>query len=283
MRDRVLPRLRRGPIALRGLNIYNSSVAALIKTAVCTEKTEKGKTMAEEKKLTEEIKEEVKEEAKEEVKEAEETVMKASTEAKRKMKAERRDAKAARKEANKVEEKKKRPNNIVLAILIFGVLVGMFAFVGAYNHFSKPANIEKYMEENGLTDLYTDAAVDNYTTMTMKADKNTLKIWLNIAEDAPEDVVEQYTGDDGTELLKQWGAYYLSSIRPLARGTGAEVKIKVKQGDESVNYVRMSYREAKKFLKEAQKEAEEEAEEAEEEAADDAEADEAEDGAESDD
>lgn len=256
--------------------------------------------MAEEKKLTEEIKEikeevaeeieEIKEETSEkieEIKEIKEEAAEAaekaeeadaplsSTEAKRKKKAERREAKAARKEANKVEEKKKRPNNIVLAILIFGVLIGMFAFVGGYNYFSKPANIEKYMADNGMTDLYKDAPVDNYTTVTMKAEKNTLKIWLNIAEDAPEDVVDQYTGEDGTKLLKQWGAYYLSSFRPLARGTGAEVKVKVKKGDESVNYVRMTYREAKKFIKELEEEAEEEAEEAEE-AGGDAEADDAE-------
>ena len=256
--------------------------------------------MAEEKKLTEETKEGIEEEVKEEVseetreelpeevkeelaeeaeesEESEETAMKASTEAKRRMKAERREAKAARKEANKVEEKKRRPNNVILAILIFGVLIGMFVFVGAYNHFSKPANIQKYMEDNGLADLYNNAAVDNYTTVTMKADKNTLKIWLNIAEDAPEEVVGQYTGEEGTKLLKQWGSYYLTSLRPLARGTGAEVKVKVKQGDESVNYVRLSYKEAKKFLKDAQKEAEEAADEADGDAeADDADADDAE-------
>ena len=226
---------------------------------------EKEKTMAEEKKLTEEIKEEIKEEAQEAVEEVKEQAAPlSSTEAKRKKKAERRDAKAARKEANKVEEKKKRPNNKVLAILIFGVLIGMFVFVGAYNHFSKPANIEAYMEEHGMTDLYKDTPMDTYTTMTMKADKNTLKIWLKLSEDAPEDVVEQYTGEEGTKLIKQWGAYYLSSFRPLARGTGAEVKVKVKQGDESINYVRLSYKEAKQVIKDAQKEAEEEAEEAEE-------------------
>ena len=45
--------------------------------------------------------------------------LKASTEAKRQKKADRRDAKAARKEANKVEEKKSRPNNIILAVMIF--------------------------------------------------------------------------------------------------------------------------------------------------------------------
>ena len=74
---------------------------------------------------------------------AENKEIKASTEAKRQKKADRRDAKAARKEANKVEEKKSRPNNIILAIMIFGVLIIMFAFAGGYNYFSKPANVEK--------------------------------------------------------------------------------------------------------------------------------------------
>lgn len=225
--------------------------------------------MAEEKKVTEEVKEEIKEEVKEEAAEAvEETAEEAaeeakaaaplsSTEAKRKRKADRREAKAARKEANKVEEKKKRPNNLILAILIFGVLIGMFAFVGAYNYFSKPANLEKYVNDNGIADMYNNAAVSEYTTLTLKAEKNTLKMWLIVAEDAPQEEVDQYSGDEGKELLEEWGAYYLTSMKPLVRGGSAEVKIKAKQGDETLNYVRLSYKEAKKMLEDAQKEAEE--------------------------
>ena len=72
---------------------------------------------------------------------AENKEIKASTEAKRQMKADRRDAKAARKEANRVEDKKTRPNNILLAILIFGVVLVMFGVSAGYNYFSKPANI----------------------------------------------------------------------------------------------------------------------------------------------
>ena len=123
---------------------------------------------------------------------AENKELKASTEAKRQKKAERRDAKAARKEANKVEEKKSRPNNIVLALLIFGVLIIMFAFAGGYNYFSKPATIEKYMTDNGIDQMYSGVPVTEHTTMTLKADKNTVKIWLNIAEDAPDSELEQY-------------------------------------------------------------------------------------------
>ena len=183
--------------------------------------------------------------------------LKASTEAKRQKKAERRDAKAARKEANKVEEKKSRPNNIVLALMIFGVLIIMFAFAGGYNYFSKPATIEKYMTDNGIDQMYSGVPVTEHTTMTLKADKNTVKIWLNIDEDAPDSELEQYKGEEGTKTLKNMGAYFLTSMKPETRALSGTVKVKAKQGDESVNYVKMSYSEAKKFAKEAQKEAEE--------------------------
>ena len=188
---------------------------------------------------------------------AENKELKASTEAKRQKKAERRDAKAARREANKVEEKKSRPNNIVLALMIFGVLIIMFAFAGGYNYFSKPATIEKYMTDNGIDQMYSGVPVTEHTTMTLKADKNTVKIWLNIAEDAPDSELEQYKGEDGTKTLKNMGAYFLTSMKPQTRALSGTVKIKAKQGDETVNYVKMSYSEAKKFAKEAQKEAEE--------------------------
>ena len=185
--------------------------------------------------------------------------IKASTEAKRQKKADRRDAKAARKEANKVEEKKSRPNNIILAIMIFGVLIIMFAFAGGYNYFSKPANVEKYVTDNAIDQMYKKTPITEHSTMTLKAEKNTLKIWVNIDEDAPEDEVKQYQGEDGTDTLKNMGSYFLTSIKPQTRALSANVKVKVKQGDETINYVEMSYKEAKKYLEDAQKEAEEEA------------------------
>lgn len=201
-----------------------------------------------------------------------------STEAKRKKKAERREAKAARKEANKVEEKKRRPNNGLLALLIFGVLIVMFAFVGLYNYFTKPASIEAYLDENGITEMYNDVAVDEYTTMKLRADGNTMKILFKVAEDAPEEALEQYTGDDGKEMLEELGASYLTSVKPLTQGFGGTVKVGVKQGDKTINYVKLSYREAKKVIKEAQEESEEDAEEASDDA--DEASDEAEDAAE---
>ena len=186
--------------------------------------------------------------------------MKASTEANRQKKAERREAKAARKEANKAEEKKTRPNNIVLAAMIFGVLLIMFAFAGGYNYFNKPATIEKYIKDNGIDQMYTDVMVSEYTTMKLRGDKNTVKIWLNINEDAPDSESELYQGEEGDETLKNTGAYFLTSMKPQTRALGGKVKVKVKKGDETVNYVEMTYSEAKKYVKEAQKKAAEEAE-----------------------
>ena len=118
--------------------------------------------------------------------------LKASTEAKRQKKAERRDAKAARKEANKEEEKKSRPNNIILAVMIFGVLVIMFAFAGGYNYFSKPATIEKYVKDNGIDQMYNDVPVSEHVKMKVRAEKNTIKIWLNADENATEDELKQF-------------------------------------------------------------------------------------------
>ena len=225
--------------------------------------------MADEKKTEiteteEKIEETIEEKTEDTVENADEAVkMKASTEANRRKKAERREAKAARKEANKIEEKKKRPSNLVLAILIFGVVIGMFAFVRGYNYFSKPASIEKYLDEQGIAEMYDDIAVSEYTTLKVRADDNTLKILFTVAEDAPEEELAQYTGDEGTDYLKQMGASFLTSVKPETRAFGGTVKVGVKQGDETVNYVKMSYKEAKDYVEEAEEEAEADAEEAE--------------------
>ncbi|MBR3200749.1 MAG: hypothetical protein IKG17_05380 [Mogibacterium sp.] len=204
---------------------------------------------------------------------AENKELKASTESKRQKKADRRDAKAARKEANKAEDKKSRPNNILLAVMIFGVLIIMFAFAGGYNYFSKPATIEKYMADNGIDEMYKELPVSEHTTMKMRTEKNTIKIWILADEDATEEELAQYQGEEGIETLKNMGSYFLTSTKPETRALSGTVKVKAKKGDESINYVEMSYSEAKKFVKDAQKKAEEEAEKAETESDTDADAD----------
>ena len=63
-------------------------------------------------------------------------------------KAERREAKALRKEKNKVEDKKSRPNNFAIFLIICLILGGIFGGVMLYNYMQKSPSIEKYIEEN---------------------------------------------------------------------------------------------------------------------------------------
>lgn len=175
-------------------------------------------------------------------------------------KKERREAKAARKEANRVEEEKSRPNNLLLGILIFGVLIGMFAFVTGYKYFSKPASIEKYLEESGGEETYGDLQWDNYTHANITAKGNSMNIALTAdteEEEAIKELKEYYGGEDGKENLLDLAAYFLSNMKPEARGFGADATVSMKLNGEELNSVKLTYSEAKKRLKEQEKEAEE--------------------------
>ena len=180
-------------------------------------------------------------------------------------KKERREAKAARKEANRVEEEKSRPNNLLLGILIFGVLIGMFAFVTGYKYFSKPASIEKYLEESGGEETYGNLQWDNYTYANISSKGNSMNIVFTADTDekeAIEELKEYYGGDKGKENLLDVGAYFLSTMKPEARGFGADATVSMKLNGEELNSVKITYSEAKKRLKEQEKEQEKEAAEA---------------------
>ena len=166
---------------------------------------------------------------------------------KRIKKAERREAKAARKAANLIEEKKSRPNNALIALMIFGVLVGMFAFVLGYNYFSKPATIAKYIEENGGEEVYGSIQLDMYSTASITADGNSMKIdmTVNDIEGLEGAAEEYYKSEDGAEQLKQTAAYVLTTIKPETRAFSADVTAVVKSGDEELQSVKMTYKEAK--------------------------------------
>ena len=195
-------------------------------------------------KAAEEVKTEVKEEVKEEA--LHPTLQK---------KKERREAKAARKAANAFEDKKSRPNNILLAILIFGLLIAMFAFVGSYNYFQKPASIEKYIEETGGAEVYENVQIDTYTVANITAEGNSVKIDMTAeVEDAIKELKEYYGGDEGKERLEEIAASVLSNTKSNTRGFSADAKIKMSINGEEINSLSMSYSEAKKKIKELEEE-----------------------------
>jgi hypothetical protein len=194
-----------------------------------------------------------------------ETVQKASTAANRAKKAERREAKAARKEANKIEEKKSRPNNLLLAILIFGVLIGMFAFVKGYTYYKLEPSIQSYIKNNGGKDAYGSMMIDQHTTASVTAKKNDMKIAITCTPDdeaEAKEYMDYYKGEDGEKQMKYIGAYMLTTMKPECRGFSASVAVTAKVNDEKANSVKMTYREAKKYLKELEEENAEEQEEA---------------------
>ena len=139
----------------------------------------------------------------------------------------------------------------------------MFAFVLGYNYFSKPATIEKYLEKNGGEEVYGSMQVDELTTAKITAKGNSMTVEMTIDgsnKEAAELAKEYYTGENGEKQLKNISAYFLTGTKPETRAFSADIKTTVKLGDEELSSVEMTYKEAKKFLEDAQKEAEEAAE-----------------------
>ena len=229
-----------------------------------TKKAEDTKTKAKTKTKAEDTKAKAKKEAAEVAEAAETKQPEIDPNPKRQKKKEQREAKAARKAANAEKEKKTTPNNKLLAALIFGILIAMFVFVGAYNYFSKPASIEKYIEENGGEELYSNMQMDEYTTANITAKGNNLNIEMTAEtddEEGIEAIKDFYGGEDGEHNLKDLGAYFLTTMKPEVRGFSGKVDVKLTLNGEELNSISMTYSEAKKFLKEEEKESEEEDEE----------------------
>lgn len=173
-----------------------------------------------------------------------------------------RDAKAARKAANKVEEEKSRPNNILLAVLILGGLIGMFVFSAGYNYLSKPETIEEYLKDKG--ESYSNMQMDDYTVAAITAKGNSMNIDLNATVEAgvmEEYFKEVYSGDNGKEQLEDLAAYFLTSIKPEVQGFSADAKIKLVLNGTEINSAKLTYKDAKKRIKDAEKEDEDDADE----------------------
>ena len=190
--------------------------------------------------------------------EPEKPAMKISTAAKREKKAARRDAKAAKKAANKVEEKKSRPNNLLLAIMIFGILIIMFGAVKGYNYYKLEPSIEKYIENNGGEEAYGSMMIDQYTTASVTAEGNSVKVVMeSTAEDkeVAEELKKLYGGDDWEDQMKYIGAYFLTSMKPNCRGLSADITVTSNLNKEEIKTVKLTYKEAKDYMEEQAEEA----------------------------
>ena len=100
----------------------------------------------------------------------------------------------------------------------------MFAFVLGYNYFSKPATIEKYLEENGGEEVYGSMQVDELTTAKITAKGNSMTVEMTIDDsnkEAAELAKEYYTGENGEKGFNHYlqgkplydYAWYMACLR----------------------------------------------------------------------
>lgn len=172
---------------------------------------------------------------------------KTSTENNREKKKQRREAKASKKASNSKVEKRSKPNNLLLAILIFGVIAIIFGGVVGYHYFQKDSTIEKYLKTQSIE----DTQMDDSTTMSVKAKKNHMKILFDTkSEDKAivKEYTDLYSGKEGQEQLKYLGASYLVGMKPETRALFPKVTITAKVNDKKLFGETLTYREAKKLL-----------------------------------
>ena len=73
-------------------------------------------------------------------------------------------------------------------------------------------------------------------------------------DDHIKEIKEEYSGDEGTDRLKEIAASVLYNTKPNTRGFGATANIKMSLNGEEINSLSMNYREAKNKIKEMQEE-----------------------------
>ena len=163
-------------------------------------------------------------------------------------KAARRDAKLARKDANTVKEKSERLSNGVLAIIIFGVIFAMFAFVWGYQYFGKEASIEKYLNTNGGSAVFSSIKIDNDSTASISAEGNKMYVTItNSAEDTSK-ATKYYKSKNGRLQMKYIASYFLASMKPNCRGLSASATCVAKVGKKKVSTEEVKYSEVDDIL-----------------------------------
>lgn len=173
-------------------------------------------------------------------------------------KALRRRLRAERKAANRRTDKQRRPNNILLFCLIFGIIFALFAGIYGYRYFSKPATIEKYIKEN--KESFNDFYYTESTLCKFSAKKNSLKLDLDTKvknKDLLKDAKAEYEKDEMKDQFRYMAALYLTEIKPQTRALSADVTITVNLNGEKKIEESLTYNEAKKLMKEKLKEYEE--------------------------
>jgi len=187
--------------------------------------------------------------------------MKESTKNNRLKKEERRSNKAAKKAKNTKVEKKTNPNNLLIFLLIVLVVGGVFGGMFGYKWFRKDASIQKYLNKEENASM-KEMQMDEYTTLKLSAKKNDMKMQFIVdTSDASKDELnsmeEYYKSEDAQDYIKYMASMYLINMKESTRALKPTIKYSIKLGDKVIKTEKLTYRMAKKFIKEQQKSAEE--------------------------
>lgn len=182
--------------------------------------------------------------------------MKESTKNNRLKKEERRTNKAAKKAKNTKIEKRTNPNNLIIFLLIVLVVGGVFGGMFGYKWFQKDASIQKYLSKEENASM-KEMQMDEYTTMKISAKKNDMKMQLIVDtstanKDDLKEIKEYYKGEDAQKYVKYMASMYLINMKASTRALKPTVKYSIKLDDKVIKTEKLTYRMAKKFIKEQQ-------------------------------
>ena len=182
--------------------------------------------------------------------------MKESTKNNRLKKEERRANKAAKKAKNTKIEKRTNPNNLIIFLLIILVIGGVFGGIFGYKWFQKDASIQKYLSKEENASM-KEMQMDEYTTMKISAKKNDMKMQLIVDtstanKDDLKEIKEYYKGEDAQKYVKYMASMYLINMKASTRALKPTVKYSIKLDDKVIKTEKLTYRMAKKFIKEQQ-------------------------------
>lgn len=141
-----------------------------------------------------------------------------------------------------------RPNNKLIALLIFGSIAIMFIGVWGYNYSQLSPSIEKYIEDNGGAETFSGMEMDDNSTLSITAKKNAITIDCDVTSDDAENAKAEYEGESAEKNMKYMAAYYLISMKTNCRGLSSSVKYNVNLNGKTIKSIEMSHHEAKKFL-----------------------------------
>ena len=161
----------------------------------------------------------------------------------------RQAARAAEKKRIHSKDKQKGPNNLLIALLIFGTLAIMFAVVFGINQSKLTKNIETYMSDMGGEALFGHMEIDDETSMAITAKGNKMTITVDCKTDNEKKAIKKYEDKDQIDSMEQSAAYYLYMMKSGCRGLSASVDYIVNVNKKEVQSIHLSYGKAKRLLK----------------------------------